>query len=202
MRAEALQSFRPQARNPRKTVDTEASNVLSNICPPDRAPAAQPATAGKPVAAVGCQAPSFAALLRAHVFIRPLQVAVIDAVSIRRTDQRERSWLVSCDVGWRWACLTAWRPPSVSGCWAAPVKAPAGPDGIGVGVVFAGDRPCEALAPHRYRGCRPVGPVRTRCWPVVPSQASLSSGPKTGWRCLARSVRSAPQARTPGVRRI
>ena len=78
---------------------------------------------GKPVTAAGCQAPSFAALPRAHVFIRSLQVTVVDAVPIRRTDQHARSWVVSCDVGWRWACLTAWRPPSVSGCRAAPVKA-------------------------------------------------------------------------------
>jgi hypothetical protein len=62
---------------------------------------------GKPVAAVGCQAPSFAALLKGHVFIRSLQIAVIDAVPIRRTDQHARSWVVSCDDGWRWASLTA-----------------------------------------------------------------------------------------------
>lgn len=69
--------FRGETQNPSihratstKTFEPQRLMFLSNVKSPDRAVAAQPVTAGKPVAAANRQAPSFAALLRAHAFIQ------------------------------------------------------------------------------------------------------------------------------------
>jgi hypothetical protein len=63
--------------------------------PFDRVPAAQLAATASPDAAAGCQARSFAALLRVHVVIRHLQIAVVDAIPITPTDCRARLCRVS-----------------------------------------------------------------------------------------------------------
>ena len=73
-----------------KTFDTGASSVLSTAKSPDRAVAAQPATAGKPGAAAGWQA-SFVALLRVRVFIHPSKLNQVMSWMPSRSGERTRA---------------------------------------------------------------------------------------------------------------
>ena len=125
------------------------------------------------VAAAGCQAPSFAALPRAHVFIRHLQSQLsMPSRSGERTSARVHAmspeWWVAMGLLDSLATAIRFRLSSRAreGAWA-------GPDAMGVGVVFAGSiGPVNPLPTLILSGCRPVGPVRTRCWSVLSSQAS------------------------------
>jgi hypothetical protein len=65
------------------------------FCRPARTRAAATGEAGKAGPPADCQAASLAALVKAHVFIRHLQVAVIDTVPIRPTDRRALSCSIS-----------------------------------------------------------------------------------------------------------
>jgi hypothetical protein len=132
-----------KSENLGKTFDTEASNVLSNVKSPDRAVAAQSAIAGKPVAAAGRQAPSFAALLRAHVFIQSsVKSASVDPG--QRPDGPARADMGSLrDRWWRCEDVTNSRSIGLLDGLSTTIRfrlssLSAGPDAMDVGVVFAG----------------------------------------------------------------
>jgi hypothetical protein len=148
---------------------------------PDRAAAAQSATAGKPLATAGWQAPSFAALPRAHVF-RHLQVAVIRC----RPDQANgpaRAFM-SCLVRWWMAkglldgLSTAIRFRLSSRAWEGVWV---GPDAMAVGVVFAGWIGPVNLLPILIRiavACPSAGPDAMLVGVVFTGSPALTSGPE------------------------